>query len=57
MCDVCPQCEREGVWMTHNLREQSLLLEIVLLYYKDYKHTPTMLLQTIKTLQVSVCDV
>ncbi len=57
MCDAILQCEREGVWMVQNLREQTLLLEIVLLYHKDYKHSPLDLLQTIKTLQVPMYNV
>ncbi len=40
------------MWIIQNLREQALLLETVLLYYKDYQHPPTALHQTVLIMQV-----
>ncbi|XP_064385444.1 nucleoporin NUP188-like isoform X2 [Halichondria panicea] len=41
----------ESVWVIQSLREQVLLLETVLLYYKDYQHPPTTLLHTVLIMQ------
>ncbi len=40
------------MWVIQSLREQVLLLETVLLYYKDYQHPPTTLLHTVLIMQV-----
>ena len=49
------QGEREeSAWAMWSLREQCLLLEIALLYYKDYHLHPSQLMHTIQTVQVGV---
>ena len=49
-----PQSEEEhDSWLLANLHEQCELLEIVLVYHKDYYHYLPALLQTAKTFQVS----
>ena len=49
------QGEREeSAWVMQSLRVQCLLLEIALLYYKDYHLPPSQLMHTIHTIQVGV---
>ena len=42
----------EGAWLIQLLREQCELLEIILLYYKDYDHVTSDLFVTAKRFQV-----
>ena len=43
--------QEEAAWLIQMLREQIELLEIVLLYYKDYKHVAPELLKTASLFQ------
>lgn len=42
------------MWLVQTLREQSELLELVLLYYKDYDHLTPDLTKTAKLFQVQL---
>lgn len=46
----------EGVWLVQLLREQCELLEIVLLYYKDYDHLTSDLCEAAKRFQVCILE-